>query len=105
MPFVSVTRLRLRSFWKLPQFLFHAIRSRRQAERSPGHLKALLGNEQNWVFWTITMWQDEASMRAFMLRGNHKKAMPLLNELVDEASVTHWDQESDKLPKLSLIHI
>jgi hypothetical protein len=62
-------------------------------------MKALLGSEQNWVFWTITMWKDQASMRAFMLSGHHKKAMPVLNELVDEASVTHWEQDSDKLPK------
>ena len=99
MPFISVTRLRLRSFWKLPRFMFHAMRSQRQAKSAPGNLEVLAGSEQNWVFWTITMWKDEASMRAFMLSGNHRKAMPVLNEIVDEAAVTHWEQDSDKFPK------
>lgn len=99
MPFVSVTRLRLRSYWRLPKFVYHSILSRRQAQRAPGYLRVLVGAEQNRVFWTISMWENEAAMRAFMLSGAHRKAMPLLAEMVDEASVTHWEQDSEEFPK------
>ena len=37
-------------------------------------------------------------MRAFMLAGPHRRAMPKLLEWCDEASVVHWNQESPALP-------
>lgn len=101
MAFISVTRLRVRSIWKLPKFLFHALGSERQAKVAPGNLNVLAGRGPNWVFWTISMWKDEAAMRAFLLSGNHRKAMPVLSEIVDESAVTHWEQDSDTFPKWS----
>jgi hypothetical protein len=98
MPFISVTRLRLRSYWHFPKFVFYSIRSRRQAQRAPGNLRVLLGAEQNRVFWTITMWRDEAAMRQFMLSGAHRAAMPLLAGMVDEAATSHWVQDTEKFP-------
>ena len=43
-------------------------------------------------------------MRAFVLSGLHKRAMPKLMEWCDEAAVVHWDQSTAELPSWSEAH-
>ena len=95
--FVSLTRLRLRSIRFLPAFAFHAIRSERQVKRAPGFLTSALLPDRSWTFWTMTGWESEASMRAYMTSGAHKQAMPHLMKWCDEASVAHWTQPEAQL--------
>ena len=104
MPLISITRLRVRSLHYLPGFIWYAVLSARQAKRASGCLGVRLLREANNTFWTNTAWQDEAAMRAFMLAGSHKKAMPKLLEWCDEASVVHWIQESAELPSWDTAH-
>lgn len=98
MTFISVTRLRLRSPFYLPLFLLYAIPSSIQANRAAGNMKAITRSTSNNVFWTLTVWQDEASMRSYMSSGAHRRAMPFITQWCDEASLTHWHQESTQLP-------
>ncbi|WAL61187.1 DUF3291 domain-containing protein [Thermocoleostomius sinensis] len=98
MSFVSVTRLRLRSPLYLPAFFTHAVSSFRQAKQATGNLQTTIRRQGIRVFWTLTVWHDEASMRAYMTSGSHRQAMPKLAQWCDEASVTHWQQESAELP-------
>lgn len=98
MPFVSVTRLRLRSIRFLPAFAPHAFRTLRQARRAPGFRDGALLADRSWTFWTLTLWDGRDSMRAYMTAGDHRTAMPRLAGWCDEASVAHWEQESDALP-------
>jgi Domain of unknown function (DUF3291) len=101
MPFVSITRLRVRSVRFLPSFFLHAIRSQRQLKVSPGFLNGALLPDRSWTFWTMTAWKDEECMRRFMTSGAHKAAMPGLLEWCDEASVVHWEQPESELPTWS----
>jgi hypothetical protein len=99
MPFVSVTRLRVRSMRFLPFFFLNALRSQRQVKASPGFLSGALLPDRGWAFWTMTAWDCAESMRRFMSSGAHKAAMPGLLEWCDEASVVHWEQaESLRFP-------
>jgi heme-degrading monooxygenase HmoA len=98
MVFVSLTRLRVRSMRFLPPFVLHAFRSRQQVKKSPGFLTGALLPDRNRTFWTMTAWDSEESMRAFMTSGDHKKAMPHLLHWCDEASVAHWTQSDATLP-------
>ena len=98
MPFISVTRLRVRKLRYLPGFVAHALRTRRQAARSTGFRGGSLLADRRFTFWTLTAWDDQASMRAYMTAGDHRTAMPHLLEWCDEASVVHWDQAEDALP-------
>lgn len=98
MPFVSITRLRLRSWRFVPGLFWYAVRSGRQARSAPGNLVALTLREANHTFWTCTVWQSEDAMRAFMTSGAHRNAMPHLLEWCDEASVAHWHQDSPEPP-------
>jgi hypothetical protein len=98
MPFVSITRLRVRSFRYLPVFLLGTFRAARQAKNAPGNLAVSLLSDANFTFWTCTLWNDERSMRAFMLAGAHRRVMPRLLQWCDEAAVTHWLQETPEPP-------
>jgi hypothetical protein len=98
MIFVSLTRLRLRSFRFVPLFMIHAIRSVRQVKKAPGFQHGAILNDRNWTFWTMTAWDSQESMRQFMTTGSHKSAMPHLLHWCDEASVAHWDWQETSLP-------
>ena len=98
MAFVSVTRLRLRSAWHLPRFFRYAIPSNMQARKTPGNLGVEVLNDAKLAFWTKTVWQDESSMRAFLLVGSHRKAMSAIQEMADEAAVVHWVQDDSSAP-------
>jgi heme-degrading monooxygenase HmoA len=104
MAFISVTRLRVRSFIYLPQFFWDAFKSIRQAEHSSGFLGGrLLVNAKN-VFWTVTAWKDQAAMDAYRTDGAHRRAMPKLLNWCDEAAVVHWTQESSEIPAWKEVH-
>ncbi|MBV8885409.1 MAG: DUF3291 domain-containing protein [Chroococcidiopsidaceae cyanobacterium CP_BM_RX_35] len=98
MTLISVTRLRLRSLDYLPDFLEYGDRSLSQAEYAPGNLHTTTREQTQTAFWTLTAWEDEASMQAFMLAGDHREAMTKLVEWADEASTVHWHQDSSELP-------
>jgi len=104
MPFISLTRLRIRSIRFLPFFFLHAIRSQNQVKRAPGFLAGALLPDEHRTFWTMTAWDSEASMRQFMLSGAHKAAMPKLIHWCDEASVTHWTQPDTAHPTPDPLH-
>jgi hypothetical protein len=104
MALVSVTRLRVRSIFYLPQFFWHTFKVQRQAKSAPGMLAGRLMLEARLVFWTATLWQGEAAMRAFRSSGAHMKAMPKLLDWCDEASYVHWEHESAELPSWTEAH-
>ena len=96
--FVSLTRLRLRSWRFLPLFALDAVRTTRQVRTAAGFVTGKLLPDRSFTFWTLTGWDSEESMRAYMIGGSHGKAMPKLMGWCDEASVAHWEQESEELP-------
>jgi len=104
MPTVSVTRLRVRSWRFLPQFLFHAARSAWQVRKASGVQSATLLREDWRTYWTRTIWTDEAAIRRFMISGNHRVAMPTLLYICDEASVGRWNQDDSTLPSWVEVH-
>ena len=98
MPLASITRLRVRSIRYMPEFLFRALASVRQARRSDGCLGADIRREVRLIFWTRTLWRDEKSMRAFMTTGAHRLVMPKILKWCDEASLAHWQHDGSHLP-------
>ena len=89
MPFVSITRLRIRSWRFLPAFLFAAFRSGKQARNADGNLAVKILRDKHNAFWTSTSWDSEASMKAFMRANPHGPAMRKLLEWCDEAALVH----------------
>src|SRR5690242_8112777 len=59
---ISITRLRLRAVWILPQFVWLNERIARQVRRSPGFRGGKLLADRNLTFWTVTKWDSEAAI-------------------------------------------
>ncbi len=98
MVFVSLTRLRIRSLRFVPLFVMDTLRSLGQVKKAPGFRQGALLADRSWTFWTLTAWDSQDAMRAYMTTGSHKQAMPKLLHWCDEASVAHWTQPDDDLP-------
>jgi hypothetical protein len=97
-PVVSITRLRLRSILFLLPFILRASRSTRQALMTRGCQGARTRKTRGLAFWTLTMWDDEKSMRSFVAQSPHREVIPKLAVWCDEASVAHWTQDSGDMP-------
>ena len=104
MPFVSVTRLRVRSRRYVAGFLIQSLRSALQAKRAAGNLAVSVLREADRAFWTRTVWLDEAAMRSFMQSGVHRRVMVRLPEWCDEAALVHWVQDTDQPPSWAEAH-
>jgi Domain of unknown function (DUF3291) len=98
MPFVSVTRVRVRSLWYTLPFLVDAVRTSRQARAAEGNLAVKVLRDAGNTWWTCTAWDSEASMRQFMLAKPHGAAMRKLRTWCDEAAIVHWTQPDAVLP-------
>ena len=94
MPFVSVTRLRLRSARFVPLFALHTWLAMRQARHADGFHSGAVFSERKLAFWTMTLWRNEADMRRYMGAGAHRRAMPKLARWCDEASIVRWTAEA-----------
>lgn len=98
MAFVSLTRLRIRSLRFVPVFYLYTTRSLAQVKKAGGFRTGALLADRRWTFWTMTAWDTQESMRAYMVNGSHRQAMPHLLQWCDEASVAHWTQADDTIP-------
>ena len=99
MPFVSITRLRLRSAWYLLPFIIPASRSSKQIVRNPKFIAGKTLMDKKLTFWTLTVWPSEADMRAYRNADAHKKAMPKLQHWCDEAAIVHFQQDGTAMPE------
>ena len=96
--FVSITRLRVRSWRFLPAFFLQTGSVIAQARKADGFGGGALLRDRQHTFWTLTLWQDQEGMRRYMTSGAHLRVMPRLLDWCDEASVVHWWQTSAAMP-------
>jgi hypothetical protein len=101
---VSVTRLHVRSWRFFIRFALYARACGRQAAATPGFLGGRLATEGLRGFWTLTVWENAAAMRAFRNADVHLRAMPKLLNWCDEASYLHWEQDAHDVPSLQEAH-
>jgi hypothetical protein len=104
MPFVSITRVRVRLWRYVPSFLLHSAGALLQAKFSSGNLSASVLADAHFAFWSRTVWSEEAATRAFMHSGVHRRLMPRLLDWCDEAAVAHWITDDARLPSWSEAH-
>ncbi len=85
MPYVSITGLRIKSIWRVPQFLWHAFTSMRQAKRAPGVLFAE-ARSVDGVQHTLTVWRSRSDMLAYMKSGPHLAAIKNFHRIASGAT-------------------
>jgi hypothetical protein len=100
---VSITRLHIRSPWFLPRFIWLNEKVVGQIRTAPGFQSGRLVGDLGLSFWTLTLWDEVASMRAFRDTGAHRHVMPKLIYWCDEASVAQWPDRPD-LPSWTEAH-
>jgi quinol monooxygenase YgiN len=104
MSLVSLTRLRVRSWRQLPEFVLHTARTAYRARRDDGCVAVELLRDSGRVFWTRTVWRNAAAMREFFDSPAHRRAMSVLVRLCDEAAVASWKEPSAQLPSWDESH-
>ena len=98
MAVIVVTRLRLKDPALLNDFFTGASASLEQAQKSPGNLGSDALAEAHDTWWTVTSWQDRASMEAFVAAEPHHTVMTRLSDWCDEAAFVDWEQPDAALP-------
>jgi heme-degrading monooxygenase HmoA len=104
MYFVSITRLRVRSYRFLPFFFLANERCVRAIETMEGFVGGQELMDKNLTFWTATIWRSDADMKSFRSCEPHKKAMRKLPNWCDEAAYAHWLQTEDAIPTWDILH-
>jgi len=72
--------------------------------KTPGFIAGKELTDKGLTFWTLTIWEDEASMKAFRNSEPHRKAMQGLPHWCNEASYAHWMQEEQQLPDWDTVY-
>ncbi len=100
MTLVSVTRLRLMSWYYLPAFMWHNLLSCWQIVHIKGFVGGKLVQDRNRVFWTVSLWENQLAMQHYRNSGAHRQVMPMIQKWCDEAAILHWEQADDSLPNI-----
>src|SRR5664279_2860668 len=104
MVFISATRLKVKSIVYLISFIKANEASVKQLNITNGFLGGKELIDKGLTFWTLTMWNNELSMKYFRNSLAHKRAMHKLPFWCNEASYLHWLQQEEKLPDWETIH-
>jgi len=73
--------------------------AQRQAVRAAGFAGGRLLIDKHRTYWTLTLWDNEKSMKAFRGSGAHGRVMPKLVEWCDEAAYAHWITEVRRMKR------
>jgi hypothetical protein len=68
----------------------------KELKTSNGLLKGKELIDKKLTFWTITLWDNQESMKVFRNSLPHRIAMQHLPKWCNEASYHHWIQEDDE---------
>lgn len=104
MPVISVTRLHVRAWRHIPSVLAATLAAAWQARTARGNLAVSVLCATRDTYWTRTVWQDEASMMAYVHAGVHRRIMGRLLRWCDESSVVHWCDSGARLPAWDEAH-
>ena len=72
--YISITGLKLKAIWHAPRFWSLAMPAMAEAQSAPGNLGAS-ARSIDGVHHTLSIWESEAAMRAFLTMPRHLKAM------------------------------
>lgn len=86
----AITKIRLKSIFKLPKFMFVSNPVFKQAKNAPGN-KGVKSSNKGLQFFTLTLWDDEKSIMDFMLGGSHREVMRVIRDYSDDYGSVRWE--------------
>jgi heme-degrading monooxygenase HmoA len=96
---ILLSYLPLRRGWQIPQFLLHTARIMGQLRRSNGllgySLRAEVGVKR---FWTLSAWQDEVALQAFVRTQPHSQTMRAMASRIGATRFIQWTVKGSELP-------
>ena len=93
---VSASSLPASGLRSLPRFLLYTLRITGQLKRSQGLIAySLRADLMRRRFWTMAVWSDEASLRAFVRAEPHSAAMRSLAPAVQTPRFVQWQVGGD----------
>jgi quinol monooxygenase YgiN len=91
--------LPLKSYWRVPQFLIYTGQVMRQLAAAQGLLGySVLAHPFSKRFWTLSAWENEAALRAFVQHPPHVRLMAALTPHMGETKFVHWMVNGSQLP-------
>lgn len=93
------TSLPLRKFSSIPRFLRYAGEVGAQVERSPGAIGySLRAKPLARRFYTISAWESEEDLRAFVRDRPHSRVMAEVRPLLRQTKFVRWREMGSALP-------
>lgn len=100
MVYVSITGLQLKpGLANALRFWWHAIQSMRQAQSAPGNISAEARLIEG-IHHTLSVWTDEAAMRAYLVAGPHLKAMKRFHAIATGKTVGYLAEAAPSWPEV-----
>ena len=91
--------LPLTSAWQLPRLVLYSTRIRRQLRTSLGLIGySLRARPAAKQFWTLSAWEDEAALQAFVAAPPHLDIMKALAPYMGETRFIRWNVKGSELP-------
>ena len=94
-----LTYLPLNSAWHLPWLVLYSTRIRRQLRKSSGLIGySLRARPAAKQFWTLSAWEDEAALQAFVAAPPHLAVMKALASHMGATRFVRWNVKGSELP-------
>ncbi len=96
---VLLTELPLRSYWAIPRLLSFTRQVQQVLRRAPGLAGySLLARPLRKQFWTLSVWEDEKALMAFVRGVPHRAVMAALQSAMGPTRFIRWTIHGDSYP-------
>ncbi len=91
--------LPLKSYWRVLPFFLYTAQVVKQLASAPGLLGySVLARPLSKRFWTLSAWDGEAALRAFVQHPPHVRIMVKLTPHMGETRFVRWTVKGSQLP-------
>lgn len=94
-----LTYLPLYHRWRTPTMIFHTRRVVAQLQQTPGLIGfAMRARPLNAEFWTLSVWDHDMALQAFIETGAHATAMRAMTPWMGETRFIRWKLRGVDVP-------
>jgi quinol monooxygenase YgiN len=91
--------LPLKSYWRVAPFLIYTMQVVQQLATAPGLVGySLLARPLSKKFWTLSAWENDAALEAFVRHPPHVRIMVALAPHLDRTDFLRWPIKGSQLP-------